>query len=75
VKRKKCSEVCEAGNWQINCRELIFTLFSGFPPTPHCHPTPHLDVGKYAAAVIDEIHIQWLFLGLWPVLRHKTGRN
>ncbi len=28
------------------CRERIFTLFSGFLPTPHCHPTPPPGCGR-----------------------------
>jgi hypothetical protein len=41
---KKCSEVCEADNQQINGHVFamngLLPYLVPFPPPPHCHPTP-----------------------------------
>ncbi len=77
MKGKKFSEVSEADNRQINSR--IFAVnglpscLAAFPPPPTATQPPHLNVVENSAAVRDGIHIQLLFLGLWPVLRHKKA--
>jgi hypothetical protein len=61
ISGKKCSEVCEADNRQINGRifavnGLLPCLVTFPPPTTATQP-PHLDVGKNAAAVRDGTHL------------------
>ena len=73
------TKVSEANNLQINV--CIFAVngllpwLAAFPPPPTSTQPPHLDVGENVAAVRDSIYIKQPFLGLRPVLRHKTGIN
>jgi hypothetical protein len=68
VSGKKCSEVCEGDNLQINGRIFALTGLSpclgALPPPLTATKSPHLDVGENAATVKDMIHIQELFSGL-----------
>ncbi len=56
---KKCSEVCEADNWQINgcvfaVNRLLPCLAASLPLAGT--PPPHLDVGKNAVPVRAGLH-------------------